>query len=183
MPTERYIENNIIRNRGQIGYGDSSFIRRCRVGRGYGIADLLIFPDKGPHKVAVIEAKMGTSQDAMGKVIGQLILYYTGIRQVGHHGLRLMKQHSATKGKASRSLKPISLKMLSGGLTPPDAAWKELCKGKKLQPKEIELYVAIDGRPAESLKRSVDLLLDEHGLEIRIISVTELDHLDVYCPV
>lgn len=67
MPSERYIENNIIRNRHQIGYEDSTFIRRCRVGRGYGIADLLIFPNKGATKVAIIEAKMGTAPDATEK--------------------------------------------------------------------------------------------------------------------
>lgn len=47
MATERFIENNVIRNRERLGLADAPFIRRCRAGRGYGIVDLLFLPASG----------------------------------------------------------------------------------------------------------------------------------------
>ena len=44
MATERFIENNVIRNRERLGLADAPFIRRCRAGRGYGMVDLLFLP-------------------------------------------------------------------------------------------------------------------------------------------
>ena len=46
MASERYIENNLIRNRGQLGYSDSLYIRRCRIGLGFGAADLVLLPNE-----------------------------------------------------------------------------------------------------------------------------------------
>jgi hypothetical protein len=180
MVSERYIENNVIRNRDILGYADSTFVRRCHIGKGYGIADLLIFPNKGQHRVVIVEAKKSTSSDATGKVLGQLLLYYTGIRQVGLHGVRLMKNHAVKKNASSRSQNPISLKMLSGGISPPSEAWKVLQKGRKLKPDQIAMFVAIDGPPSDSLKAAVDLLSSEHNLKVGIISLMNLDELEIY---
>jgi hypothetical protein len=70
MAKERYIENRVIRNRDKLGYADSAFIRRCRVGRDFGIVDLVLFPFTGRHKIVVIEAKqvtllLGVSKNAV----------------------------------------------------------------------------------------------------------------------
>ena len=64
------IEINVVRNRGQLGYRDSVYIRRCRAGRGHGIVDVMLLPLRGPHKVVLIEAKRFFSADAAAKVIG-----------------------------------------------------------------------------------------------------------------
>jgi hypothetical protein len=63
MATERFIENNVIRNRERLGLADAPFIRRCRAGRGYGIVDLLFLPTSGPHDVVLVEAKRASSPD------------------------------------------------------------------------------------------------------------------------
>ncbi len=71
MQRETFIENNIIRNRERmLGIRDAVFIRRSRVGRGFGIADVVFLPARGPHKLVIVEAKQGTSVDSKIKVVG-----------------------------------------------------------------------------------------------------------------
>jgi len=82
----RYIEDKVIRNRAQPGYGDSVFIRRYRMGRGYGVVDVALLPLKGPHRLVLIEAKQSVTQDVTSKVIGQLLMYYAGALCVGARG-------------------------------------------------------------------------------------------------
>ncbi len=65
MASETLIENNLIRNREQIlGVRDSLFIRRTRIGPGFGVADLIILPQRGPKKLIIVEAKRSSSPDA-----------------------------------------------------------------------------------------------------------------------
>ena len=72
MASERYIENNVIRNRAAIGFADSPYIRRCRAGLGFGAADLVLLPSHGPYRIVIVEAKLGHSQDAAAKGVDQL---------------------------------------------------------------------------------------------------------------
>lgn len=182
MSSERFIENNVRRNRAAIGYRDALSIRRCRMGIGFGVADLVILPERGPHKLVIIEAKQIVSQEAAGRVIGQLLLYYTGARQLGAQGLRHMKHFAACNSRRAASLNATSLKMLSDGLAPRDAAWVELQKGRKLRADQIRLLVALDGKPADSLKTLLQLLHVEHGIDMGVVSVLKKDCLELWTP-
>jgi hypothetical protein len=180
--TERYIENNVMRNRSQMGYGDSLYVRRCRVGRDFGIVDLMLLPLRGPHRLVLVEAKRFTSADAPSKVIGQLLLYYTGALHLGSRGVRHLKQFASTQETRARSTSRTSLKTLTGGISPPEDAWAEMQKGRKLKPKQIGLYIALDAPPANSLKSALTVLDSEHSLSIGVVTVEKKDILRFWRP-
>ena len=96
MPNEAAIETRVIRNREKIlGIGDSLYIRRCRMGPDYGVADLVFLPQGGKHKLVIVEAKQASSADAKIKVVGQLLMYYAGALELGLAGVRLLKDYAA----------------------------------------------------------------------------------------
>jgi hypothetical protein len=181
--SERVIENNVIRNRALLGYQDSVYIRRCRAGRGFGIVDVMLLPLRGPHRVVLIEAKRSISPDVSSKVIGQLLLYYAGALQFGSIGIRHMKNFATNHTERARNTKPKLLKTLSGGITPPDAAWMEMQKGRKLQPHQVGLYIALDALPGKGLKSTLSLLESQHGLRIGVVSVLGYNDLELWEPV
>ena len=113
--TESILENNIIRNRDQLGYADALCIRRVRVGRGFGEVDLMLLPRRGPHRFVLVEAKLGKSPDARAKVIGKLLWYYAGALALGTHGLNLLRQLASSTPLVARSATRKGLKTLTGG--------------------------------------------------------------------
>ena len=178
---EKFIENNIIRNRDRVlGIRDALFIRRSRVGRGFGVADLIFLPARGPHRLVIVEAKQASSVDSKIKVLGQLLMYYAGALQLGAHGIRLMRRFATDHARSARSLRPISLKMLSGGVSPPDAAWAELCKGRAIRPSQVALYAALDARPGNALTSALRELAQHHGLDVGVVTVLGRDQLEVW---
>jgi hypothetical protein len=181
--SEKYIEDNVIRNREAVlGVRDSLFIRRCRIWPGHGIADLVILPQRGQEKIVVVEAKQASSADAKMKVMGQLLMYYTGVLNLGSAGLRLMRRYAVDNPRSVRSRTHVSGKALSGGLTPPTAAWAALGKGRKLRPSQVALWVALDASPSVTLKAALSVLANEHSLEIGVVSVLARDRLEVWRP-
>lgn len=182
MPSERFIENNVIRNRSVLGYEESVYIRRCRAGRGFGIVDLMILPLRGPHRVVLVEAKLLTSVDVAANVTGQLLLYYAGVLNFGGRGVRTLRNFASNSPRKARSTRPKMLKTLTGGISPPEAAWEELKKGRKVRPEQVGMYIAINGEPPVALKSSLTTLAEHHGLEIGIVSVHRRDELEVWKP-
>ena len=177
------LENNIIRNRDQLGYADALCIRRVRVGRGFGEVDLMLFLRRGPHRLVLVEAKLGKSPDARAKVIGQLLWYYAGALALGTHGLKLLRQFASSTPLVARSATRKGLKTLTGGISPPDLAWHELKKGRTLKAKQIRLWLAFDCPPSPGLKTALDGLARHHGLQIGIVSVLGRNRLHVYSKV
>lgn len=182
MASERVIENNIIRNQAVLGFTGAPFIRRCRAGRGYGVVDLLFLPADGPHDVVLVEAKRASSADAMSKVVGQLLLYCAGLARFGSDGLDLLRQFAVKSSQKARSLKPKLLKGLSGGITPPEAAWAAMQSGEQVQKSKIALWIALDARPPGGLKDVVAMLANDHSLRIGVVSVLGRDNLEVWSP-
>jgi hypothetical protein len=182
VATERFIENNVIRNRGQLGYADSVYIRRCRAGRGFGIVDIMLIPLRGPHRLVLIEAKQSLSVDAPSKVVGQLLLYYAGVLQFGLRGVRHLRNFATAHIHSARSTRPKMLKSLTGGVTPADEAWREMRKGRRLKPSQIGLYVALDAEPSPGLISALSVLATHHGLRVGVISVLGRDKIDVWYP-
>jgi len=182
MAKERYIENRVIRNRDKLGYADSAFIRRCRVGRDFGIVDLVLFPFTGRHRIVVIEAKQVTSADSDSKVVGQLLMYYTGFLHHGMRGIRYMQQFATSYPDSARSVRNKLLKTLSGGISPPDAAWLEMQRGRKVRPEQVSLYIALDENPSFGLKSSLSVLAKTHGLKIGVVSVPTRDKVKIWMP-
>jgi hypothetical protein len=182
MASERVIENNVIRNHAVLGFTNAPFIRRCRAGRGYGVVDLLFLPSDGPHDVVLIEAKRASSADAMAKVVGQLLLYRAGLSRFGSDGLQLLRQFAVNQPQKARSQTPKLLKALSGGITPPEAAWAAVQSGERVQKSRIALWIALDAQPPAGLKDVVAMLASEHSLQIGIVSVLGRDKLEMWSP-
>ena len=183
MGRERFVENNVIRNQEDIfRVGDLAFIRRSRIGRGFGVADLVFLPTKGPHRLIIVEAKQSSSADAKSKIIGQLLMYYAGALRLGTAGIRLMRTFAERYQRSARSLRPVSLRMLNGGVGSPQEAWRSLCGGRRLRPAQIKLCAALDCEPGESLKGVLEELWRHHGLSIRVISVLRADHIVTWEP-
>lgn len=177
---ERRIENNIMRNAHVLGIQAAHSIRRCRIGPGFGVADLVFLPVHGPHRVVIVEAKSASSADATIKVLGQLLMYYAGITKLGLRGLKLMRIYAANRSQHARSVGMTSLKALSGGVGPPERAWEELQKGRKLWPERVALYVALDAAPSEALRSSLEVLHSHHGLTAGVVTVRGRDQLEVW---
>jgi hypothetical protein len=183
MASETLIENNLIRNRERIlGVRDSLFIRRTRIGPGFGVADLIILPQRGPKKLIIVEAKRSSSPDAKIKVVGQLLMYYAGVLELGSRGIRLMRSFAVEQPRETRSRNKVSLKAWAGGITPPALAWAEVCKGRRLRPDQVGLVAALDSRPGETLTSVLSVLKQEHGLEISVVSVLGRDNLELWRP-
>ena len=51
MGTKRFIENNVLCNRRQLGYMDSVNIPRCCAGLGFGIVDVTLLPLRRPKRL------------------------------------------------------------------------------------------------------------------------------------
>ena len=183
MPGEASIENSIIRNRASVlRLPDSLYVRRCRMGPGFGVADLVILPQRGKHKLVIVEAKQASSADAKIKVLGQLLMYYAGALEFGLGGVKLLRRYAVERHRTARSHTRSSLKAISGGVTPPDAAWAALQKGRRLTPGNVRLVAALDTEPGDTLKRALDALTNSHGLHIDVVSVLGRNDLRVWSP-
>jgi hypothetical protein len=71
---------------------------------------------------------------------------------------------------------------LSGGISPPDEAWRELKKGRKLKPSQIRLFVGLDDEPSTGLKGALTQLATHHDLRIEVVSVLGRDRLSIWRP-
>jgi adenylyl- and sulfurtransferase ThiI len=91
-----------------------------------------------------------------------------------------MRGFASEYARFARSATPKSLKMLSGGISPPEAAWRELQKGRKVRPEQIALFVALDGEPSTALKSALKALAQHHKLNIRVVSVLGRNRLQVW---
>lgn len=176
---EGQIEDRIVRYMAELGYADADVIRRCRVGRYVGIVDLLLLPASGPRKVVLVEVKAGANSEGHAKVVGQLLLYLTGVLRIGSRGLDLMRRFARSDPVTAMREGMTSLKMLSGGVTPPDDAWAELQKGHPIMRDEVHLLVGLDVEPSAQLK-DVLSLIRETGLEIDVVTALEKGPLRVW---
>jgi len=183
MPSEASIESRVIRNRASVlGLGESVYIRRCRMGPDHGVADLVILPQDGRHKLVIVEAKQVSSVDAKIKVVGQLLMYYAGALELGLQGVRLLQRYAVDHHRYARSQHRSSLKAISGGLAPAEAAWAALRKGRRLRPDNIRLVAALDSDPGIVLKQALSALGEHHGLEVGVITIAGRNKLRLWMP-
>ncbi len=177
------MESRVIRNRASVlGLGDSLYIRRCRMGPDHGVADLVILPQNGRHKLVIVEAKRVSSVDAKIKVVGQLLMYYAGALEFGLQGVRLLQRYAVEHQAYAQSQHRSSLKAISGGLEPAEAAWAALQKGRRLRPDNIRLVAALDSDPGIVLKQALIALGEHHGLEVGVISIAGKNNLRLWRP-
>jgi hypothetical protein len=169
---ERAIEDFIIAHPDLLGFPRALAVRNMRVHLNAGLIDvaLLPVPLNNPIKLVLVEAKVPNSADASSKVIGQLLMYYAGALKLGIKGLKRIRRFAKENVARATDYVRVSPKLMTGGVSPPQAAWAALEHGDKLRFDEVALFIAIEDEPRESLVDVVKLLRC-HGLEIGIFSV------------
>jgi hypothetical protein len=166
--TEKDIENRIIRDPGALGYANAGVVRNVRVSPATGRVDLMILPPNGRTKLVLVEVKRAGAGDAASKVAGQLIMYYVASLQIGLRGLARIRRFATERRSAACSSSNTSLNILAGGARSREDAWRLLREGRKLVPKEIALFVALDGEPPPKLVDTLRFLKKSHSLRIRL---------------
>jgi hypothetical protein len=172
MNREHEIEDAVMRQPEILGFPRAMAIRNVRVAWHFGRVDIMLFPRRGRTKVVLVEVKHSTAPEAICKVVGQLLMYYAGALTIGETGLDLFRRYAREHPDEARSLKMISPKALTGGLTPPTTAWERIGSGKKLRPEEIALFVALNAQPHPALRLAIRRLRAHHGLPIGICVAT-----------
>jgi hypothetical protein len=170
---EREIEDAVIADPGALGFPGAAAIRNVRVAMGFGRIDLMLIPRSGPAKLVLVEAKHSSAPDCISKVIGQLLMYYAGALRIGSTGFECFRKYADSQRERALSTSWISPKQLTGGVTPPSAAWGVIQTGEKLCSEDIRLFVAINSPPHEALRTAVRVLHQHHALDIGLLVVQE----------
>jgi len=122
---ERLIEDAIIRSTASLGYAEALVFRNCRAGRRMRIADVVILPRNGPHRMVLVKAKEEVSPDAASKVVGRLLVYCgPPVTQPSVHA------SSITSAGVVRS-------QAIGAERPSDRAGERRCVGRLNQPRML----------------------------------------------
>jgi len=169
---ESIIEEAIMKNPGELGYAEALAIRNVRIAPVAGRIDVLLLPTKGKKRLVLVETKQSAASDAASKVAGQLLMYYAGALNLSTSGLDIIRDFIIEYPDEAWSKGWISAQRMCDGLSK-DAAWKLMQnpKNKRLSPAEIDLFIAVDGTPKQSLIDIVDMLNTHHQLGIKLATV------------
>lgn len=125
--------------------------------------------------MVLIEAKVASAPDANSKVIGQLLMYYSGALTMGSDGFELLQKFARNYQNEALSISRTSpqkvLLKVSGKRLPNPIAMDQLTKGTPLIPKEIALFIAVDNKPHHTLLPVLSMLRKEHDIRIGLILV------------
>lgn len=168
---ETLIEDAIMADPGALGFPGALSIRNCRVSLPTGLVELMLLPKDGPERLVLIEAKAADATDAASKVVGQLLMYYSGALMLGSDGLKALRRFAADQAELAQSTTRISPRMLTGGISPPYKAFEALYRGRRLTPSEVRLFIALDGDAHLALDQTLDVLREHHGLQIGFVTV------------
>lgn len=171
MGCETLIEDAIMADPGMLGLNDSLTIRNVRVDKYCGRIDLMLFPKNSPYQLVLVEAKCSDAPDSASKVMGQLLMYYSGARNLGKAGIELLKEFAMRCPSEALSTNWISAQKVCGGRIGKEEAWKKLQQGPKITREEIGLYIAIDGEARKSLAQVLSLLYQDYQLKIGLIRI------------
>jgi hypothetical protein len=158
-------------------YVGARIIRRMRVDVDCGTVDVMLFPpESSPHKLVLVEAKSVRASDSASKVVGQLLMYYAGALRLGQDGLEHLRRHAVLPKAIDITQRPPGFtsaqKVTAVPVRTPErkqVAWDRLHNGTKLQPKDIALFVALDGRPKPSLCQVIERLFESHKIDIGVV--------------
>lgn len=170
--TENEIEKVVWENVKKLGYSSAHAIRNVRIGPEQGQVDLALFPRIGKKKIVLVEVKRSTAEDAKCKVVGQIIMYLTGALQLSQTGIKCFRDYARNSPDKALGTQRTSPKQVAGSSSAKEA-WEILCKGAKVRPDQIALYIATDGPPRPQVEIAVDLLSKRYGLHIGLIQVSK----------
>jgi hypothetical protein len=168
---ELIIEEAIMNDPGKLGYKGAPAIRNVRIAPNAGRIDVILLPSNG-RRLVLIETKQSSASDAAAKVTGQLLMYYAGALNFSIDGLEIIRKFAIEHPDEAQKTGWISAQRICGGLSKLKA-WKRLQSPRKnrLQPTDIDLFIAVDGKPKQSLIDTVNMLNVHHNLGIKIVTV------------
>ena len=168
---ERRIENAIIEHPEGLGYPEALAIRNWWVAPASGRVDIGLLPSTGDERLVLIEVKAARAPDAASKVVGQILMYYAGALSLGSQGLSSLRRFAHDNRAQACSPEPKTVRMLSGGIRPREAAWKHFGTGERLLPSQLALFVALDAEPHRALRPTLAALKAHHDLTVRLVLV------------
>jgi hypothetical protein len=171
---ESIIEEAIMKDLGKLGYEQALAIRNVRIAPVAGRIDVLLLPVSGRKRLVLVETKQSAASDAASKVTGQLLMYYAGALNLSMDGLDIIRIFAAEHHEESWMRGWISAQKMCGGVSK-EEAWKRLQSPKRnrLRPADIDLFIAVDGTPRQSLLDTIDTLNTHHQLGIKIVTVAK----------
>ena len=169
---ETIMEDAIMARPDLLGYPGALAIRNMRLSQYSGRIDVVLLPKTGPRRLVLIEMKEAGAEEAAAKVIGQLLMYYAGVLNFSYKGLKLIRTRLESGQFDPRAKGMKSPKQLAGANSALEG-WELLQtpQKKRVKPAEVELFIAVNGTPRDSLTDAVDMLHQAYKLKIKIINV------------
>jgi hypothetical protein len=169
---ERIIEDAVMSHPELLGYPNAIAMRNWVVSPNSGRLDIGLFPESGPVQLVLVEAKAAVAPDAASKVVGQLMMYYTGALALGTAGLTMLRDFASTNVAEARSSSKKSHVRLAG-VKPTGKAWAALTRGSPLTPEQLAMYIALDNDPHRAVEPVLSMLRERHGLPIGLVVVVD----------
>jgi hypothetical protein len=120
-----------------------------------------------------VEAK---AADAGSKVVGQLLMYYAGALTLGLDGVELLRKFAENFPNEALSLDRISpqkvIDKVLGVRHRNTHCFELLTKGVTLTPKEVAIFVALNGKPHHVLMPLLRTLHEFHALHVGLVVVS-----------
>jgi hypothetical protein len=120
--------------------------------------------------LVLVETKVSTASDADGKCVGQLLKYFSFALRIGARGRELLIQYATNYPLDAQAERPTTPKKILGVRHESQGALL-LGEGNPITPKEIGLFIAIDGKCHGALPLVTATLSNHFGLHIGIAIV------------
>ena len=137
-----------------------------------GLVDVILLPETGTHKIALVECKVFNARDAGDKSVGQLLKYLTFGLKLGNDTLLAIRDYATNNRQVAQSIDRITPKQMMN-VTLESKCVESWPNGGTLSPSEIGLYIALDGPAPPQLELITETMRDYCGLNVGIVVVEE----------
>ncbi|HJN10132.1 MAG TPA: hypothetical protein QF564_15710 [Pirellulaceae bacterium] len=173
MHLERDIENVLVDNVSSLGYPDAVAIRNVNLVPRTGRADVILLPREGLHRLVVIEVKRADAPQAAADVVGQLMKYYSQALTLGIDGLERLREYGEANPEEATGTNRTTPNSVFDEAKNREARERKLREGRALHPKEVALFIALNGKPQDVLKQIITVLDVHHALPIGVIRIDD----------
>jgi len=164
-----------------LGFPGALAIRNFRVAHDAGAVDVVLIPQDGPIRLALVETKSARAADEACKVVGaQLLAYYAGALTFGLDGLNMLREFASkfpnltlTKERTAPQKLVCNVRGVKAIDYPNNDCFELLTKGARVRPNDIALFVALDDKPHHVLVALLQMLRDTHSLRIGLVVAKE----------
>jgi hypothetical protein len=150
-----------------LGYRGAATIRSLRFGEAPGTVDLVIPPQpETGQRLVLVRAARHDVPEAVDRVLGELVRFYALGRALTEEQLRALTAFALSSPARELAYYGVGYRLAFG----PGQAWPAAAAA--LAAEQVDLILALDGRPSNTLKATV-ARLQEHGLNLRLVAVID----------